>query len=61
MAAVRTAGEVIRHRLSIVAVLGILVIMLAPIFWITATAFKPRNLATAVRPRCCSSRKSRPS
>jgi len=50
MAAVRTAGEVIRHRLSIVAVLGILVIMLAPIFWITATAFKPRNLATTVPP-----------
>lgn len=50
MAAVRTTGEVLRHRLSIVAVLMILLIMLAPIFWITATAFKPRNLATTVPP-----------
>ena len=50
MAAVRTTGEVIRHRLSIVAVLAMLLLMLAPIFWITATAFKPRNLATTVPP-----------
>lgn len=50
MAAVRTTGEIIRHRLSIVAVLVILLIMLAPILWITATAFKPRNLATTVPP-----------
>ena len=50
MAAVRTTGEVLRHRVSIVAVLMILLIMLAPIFWITATAFKPRNLATTVPP-----------
>jgi len=50
MAAVRTTGEVIRHRLSIVVVLAMLLLMLAPIFWITATAFKPRNLATTVPP-----------
>lgn len=50
MAAVRTTGEVIRHRMAVGAVLVILLIMLAPILWITATAFKPRNLATTVPP-----------
>ena len=50
MAAVRTGAEVLRHRLSIVSLLVILMITLAPIFWITATAFKPRNLATTVPP-----------
>jgi multiple sugar transport system permease protein len=50
MAAVRTTGEVLRHRLSIAALMVILVIFLAPIYWITATAFKPRNLATTVPP-----------
>jgi multiple sugar transport system permease protein len=50
MAAVRTTGEVVRHRLSIAALLVILVIFLAPIYWITSTAFKPRNLATTVPP-----------
>lgn len=50
MAAVRTTGEVFRHRLSIAALMVILVIFLAPIYWITATAFKPRNLATTIPP-----------
>ncbi|PZQ95643.1 MAG: sugar ABC transporter permease [Cereibacter sphaeroides] len=50
MAAVRTTGEVVRHRLAIAALMVILVIMLAPIYWITSTAFKPRNLATTVPP-----------
>ena len=50
MAAVRTGAEVLRHRLSIVTLLVILLVTLAPIFWITATAFKPRNLATTVPP-----------
>ena len=50
MAAVRTTGEVIRHRLSIVTLLLVLLVFLTPIFWITATAFKPRNLATTVPP-----------
>lgn len=50
MAAVRTTGEVFRHRLSIAALMMILVIFLAPIYWITATAFKPRNLATTIPP-----------
>lgn len=50
MAAVRTQGEVWINRTAIVAVLMALVIMLVPIFWITATAFKPRNLATTIPP-----------
>jgi multiple sugar transport system permease protein len=50
MAAVRTTGEVLRHRLAIGSLIVILFIMLAPILWITATAFKPRNLATTVPP-----------
>ena len=50
MAAVRTQGEVWFNRAAIVAVLVALFIMLVPIFWITATAFKPRNLATTIPP-----------
>ena len=50
MAAVRTAGEVFRHRASVVTLILILLVFLTPIFWITATAFKPRNLATTVPP-----------
>ena len=50
MAAVRTTGEVLRNRFAIVMVLLITLIFLAPIIWITATAFKPRNLATTVPP-----------
>ena len=50
MAAVKTQGEVWRHRVAIGAVLVALVIMLTPIYWITSTAFKPRNLATTIPP-----------
>ena len=50
MAAVKTQGEVWRHRVAIAAVLVALVIMLTPIYWITSTAFKPRNLATTIPP-----------
>jgi multiple sugar transport system permease protein len=50
MAAVRTAGETARNRIAIFMVLIITLIFLAPIMWITATAFKPRNLATTVPP-----------
>jgi len=50
MAAVRTLGEVVRHRASVVILLVVTLIFLAPIFWITATAFKPRNLATTIPP-----------
>jgi multiple sugar transport system permease protein len=50
MAAVQTKSEVVFNRAAIIAVLVALVIMLTPIFWITATAFKPRNLSTTVPP-----------
>src|SRR5690606_36492255 len=50
MAAVQTSGERTLNRLAIVAVLVITMIFLAPIYWIVATAFKPRNLATTIPP-----------
>ena len=50
MAAVRTPAEQMRDRLAIAAVIAITIIMLAPIYWIASTAFKPRSLATTVPP-----------
>ncbi|MGB5556396.1 MAG: carbohydrate ABC transporter permease [Paracoccaceae bacterium] len=50
MAAVRTQREVWFNRAAIAAVLVALFIMLVPIYWITSTAFKPRNLATTIPP-----------
>ena len=50
MAAVKTRSEVALNRLAIVGVLIVTIIFLAPIYWITATAFKPRNLATTIPP-----------
>ncbi|MDW4498923.1 carbohydrate ABC transporter permease [Sulfitobacter sp. D35] len=50
MAEVKTQGERILNKVAIAAVLLAVVVMLTPIFWITATAFKPRNLATTVPP-----------
>jgi len=50
MSAVRTRSESWANRVAIVAVFLALVIMLAPIYWITSTAFKPRNLATTIPP-----------
>src|SRR4029077_4733301 len=50
MAAVRTPAQRIRDRLAIVAVVVITIIMLAPIYWIASTAYRPRSLATTVPP-----------
>src|SRR5215467_9558128 len=50
MAAVRTSAQRIRDRLAIAAVILITIVMLAPIYWIASTAFKPRSLATTVPP-----------
>jgi len=50
MAAVRTRSERALNRVAIAAVLVITLIFLAPIYWITSTAFKPRNLATTIPP-----------
>ena len=48
MAAVRTSSEVALNRVAIVAVLVVTLIFLAPIYWITSTAFKPLVQATAI-------------
>ncbi len=50
MAAVQTRSERALNRLAIAAVLVITLLFLAPIYWITSTAFKPRNLATTIPP-----------
>ncbi|MEP5151830.1 carbohydrate ABC transporter permease [Planktotalea sp.] len=50
MAGVRTPREKWVNRTAIAAVFIALIIMLTPIYWITATAFKPRNLATTIPP-----------
>jgi multiple sugar transport system permease protein len=50
MAQVQTSGEKTLNRLAIVAVLVITMIFLAPIYWIVATSFKPRNLSTTIPP-----------
>ncbi|MGJ5619396.1 carbohydrate ABC transporter permease [Sulfitobacter sp. MF3-043] len=50
MAGVRTPREKWINRTAIFAVFIALIIMLTPIYWITATAFKPRNLATTIPP-----------
>jgi multiple sugar transport system permease protein len=50
MAAVSSPVARLMNRAAIVAVVAITLIMLAPIYWIGSTAFKPRNLATTVPP-----------
>jgi multiple sugar transport system permease protein len=50
MAGVRTPREKWTNRAAIAAVFVALIIMLTPIYWIAATAFKPRNLATTIPP-----------
>jgi multiple sugar transport system permease protein len=50
MAAVQTTRERALNKVAIVAVLIITLIFLAPIYWIAATSFKPRNLATTIPP-----------
>ncbi len=50
MAVVSSPGRRLRNRLAIVAVFVATLIFLSPILWISATAFKPRDLATSVPP-----------
>ncbi len=50
MAAVQTRSERLGNRLAIAAVVAATLIFLAPIYWITSTAFKPLVLATSVPP-----------
>ncbi|WP_417425990.1 carbohydrate ABC transporter permease [Hoeflea sp.] len=50
MAGVRTPSEKWTNRVAIIAVFVALAVMLAPIYWIASTSFKPRNLATTIPP-----------
>jgi len=50
MAGVSTKGELALNKAAIIGALIATLIFLAPIYWITSTAFKPRNLATTVPP-----------
>ncbi len=50
MAGVSTKGELALDKAAIIGALIATLIFLAPIYWITSTAFKPRILATTVPP-----------
>ena len=50
MATVTSSGQRLGNRVAIGMIILALVVFLAPICWIGATAFKPRNLATTVPP-----------
>ncbi|MEO8756639.1 MAG: carbohydrate ABC transporter permease [Devosia sp.] len=50
MAVVSTRAGRLGNRLAVAAVVIITLIFLSPIYWITATAFKPLLLATSVPP-----------
>src|SRR6187401_88383 len=50
MAVVSSPGKRFRNRLAIAAVVVATLIILAPIYWIASTAFKPRDVATSVPP-----------
>ncbi len=50
MAAVTSKTHRLWNRVAIAMVFVVLVIYLLPLYWISSTAFKPRNLATTVPP-----------
>jgi multiple sugar transport system permease protein len=50
MAAVKSSSQRLFNRLAIAAVLITTLVFLAPIYWISSTAFKPRAQATSVPP-----------
>jgi multiple sugar transport system permease protein len=50
MAAVTSKAHRLWNRVLIAAVFVVLLIYLLPLYWISSTAFKPRNLATTVPP-----------
>ena len=50
MAAVSSSSQGVLNKVAIAAVIAITIIFLSPIYWITSTAFKPRNVATSVPP-----------
>src|SRR5215510_3884245 len=50
MAAVTSKTHRLWNRVAIACVFLVLLIYLLPLYWISSTAFKPRNLATTVPP-----------
>jgi multiple sugar transport system permease protein len=50
MAAVTSQAQRIGRPLAIIAIVLSVIVFLAPIYWITSTAFKPRAVATSVPP-----------
>ncbi len=50
MATVTSYGQRLGNRVAVGMIILALIVFLAPIAWIGATAFKPRNLATTVPP-----------
>jgi multiple sugar transport system permease protein len=50
MATVQSARKRIFNRLAIVGALASVLVFLGPIYWITSTAFKPKELAITVPP-----------
>jgi multiple sugar transport system permease protein len=50
MPAVTSRAQRAGNRVAIAAIVVVLIIFLAPLYWIGSTAFKPRNVATSVPP-----------
>jgi multiple sugar transport system permease protein len=50
MAAVTSRAQRIGRPVAIIAIIVSVIVFLAPIYWITSTAFKPRAVATSVPP-----------
>jgi len=50
MAVVRSGRSAVLNRLAIAVAVIAMLLFLAPIYWITSTAFKPKNIAISVPP-----------
>jgi multiple sugar transport system permease protein len=50
MPAVTSRAQRAGNRIAIAAIVVVLIIFLAPLYWIGSTAFKPRSVATSVPP-----------
>jgi multiple sugar transport system permease protein len=50
MASVTSRNARIGRPLAIIGIIAVTLLFLSPIYWISSTAFKPRNLATTVPP-----------
>lgn len=50
MAAVTSKGQRLWNRFLVATAFALVIVFLLPLYWISSTAFKPRNLATTVPP-----------